>query len=459
MSLGAQNELTLGATSVSLGSVRAVLFWVACLTACGGAPESHVPPGSGGANAPTAACLPAPVNVASPVFVATKSRLALGVEVSEQQWRKLVDEALPHTVAHDTNVKAGVAGRASYTIERRHVALLASSDGVKLATPLEGKIEVCKPLGSVCFGYGRCTPEWEAEVRLPQRITSAQAPHVDFELKLRKGCVLSPVRFDATAELKKVTQQQERRIEEQINRAVAKQFKSLLEALREGWNSERLPSGECVSFQPEQAHVGLRTSNAEGQTTHTLVGAVTGVATSECTPTRLEPAFAVTLEPSVVNETALTIEQPVALATVEQAWAKADPRFTTTVRASGAYVFVQASPFGRCGAAWGRFAPELTSRGVVLRPIEVSDPELASWVAARGPLLAPYVARQNALLNDLHQHSTTTTEAKSSSFRGWALAITPKLRATRSVRVVNEGLVLATELRGAIEADLRRSKD
>ncbi len=275
--------------------------------------------------------------------------------------KKLFDDSLPKTVAHDENVKAGVAGRATYEIQRGDISISGGADGVKASTPLKGDIQLCKPFGAVCFGYGRCHPEWDAKLELPKQFTHAQAPHVDFKLKLRKGCVLSPVRFDATSELEKITKQQEQKIEEQINRTVAKRFKQLGESLRHGLDAGKLRSGECVGFKPEAAQLALHSAGSNERIQHRLGVSLVGEVTRGCEPTHVEPEFRATMTDTVPSESSLVLEEVVPFSAVEQALTGASQGVNVAVKASGSEIVIRVTPFGSCGVAWGKFVPEVSN--------------------------------------------------------------------------------------------------
>lgn len=434
--------------------VASVGFWG---LSCGGAPDADHPRGQ--ARPSLAVCLPEPVPSASPRFVASKSRVAAVVELSDRTLQTLVDETLPTTVARGDKVKAGIAGRASYEIKRYDIALAAGSDGLRLTTPLRGDIQLCKPFGAVCFGYGRCYPEWDATLTLPPDVTRANTPHIDFGLELRKGCLLSPVRFDATSELQKITEQQERKIEEQVNQTVSKHYKRLLESLKHGFGAGKLPSGECVSFAPDDGQIAVKTGRADDKIKHMFAAGLVGTTALGCEPTKLEPAFRVRISESIPTETLLVVEQLLPLSTIERTWADVDSGVRVSVRSSGSEVVVHLAPFGSCGTAWGRFVPETTPSGVKLRPVQTSDQTLETWVAQRGPLFATQMLRHSAAVQEVSRYFNGPIEVDSPLANDWGLELSGTSSQSVGVRVVDQGIVLVGQLQGHIRGRVHKRRD
>jgi hypothetical protein len=433
------------------------LVWLGLVAlACGGGPEPRLAPSPLGVASPV--CAAEPVLPSSVPFVPSKSRVAVVVEVEDSSLQQLFDDVLPTTVASDKDVKAGAAGRASYEIKRGVLTATAGSHGVELLTRLRGDIQLCKPLGAVCFGYGRCYPEWEAKVTLPRQVTQAHTPHVGFDLKLRKGCVLSPVRFDATSQLKEITDQQERKIEEQINRSLGNHFKRLRSSWAEGFGTYKLASGACVSVEPESARVALRTPSEGNGTKYTAVAELSSVTRLNCEQRALAPSFAVAVSDNVPHDTHVVTEHVVPWSSLEQEWAQAEPNVRVSVRPSGSEIFVRLAPFGGCQAAWGRFSPQLTAGSIRLAPLQVSDTTLSTWVAQRGPLAAVQTAHHQAIVRELAARFAAPIEAESTFTKNWRLVLAPRLNQTHDVTVTDEGLVIRGQLRGTVHGQVTRTK-
>lgn len=436
------------------------------LASCGGGLE----PKAQGVEAEAATqCLPEPAPAPASVFVPSTSQVAAVLTFSDDDLQRLFDDAVPTTVARDENVNAGAAGRASYEIKHRDVTYAHTKRGLELSTPLEAEIQLCKPLGAVCFGYGKCRPEWEATVTVPKHITPFQTPRVDLDLHVRKGCVLSPVRYDATSELKKVTDQQRRSIENQINRELGKYAKRLRASVAQ-WGVVRSKSGQCVELRPEHARVAISSSGIGEQKLHTLTAVTTGTVTAGCNASQLDPAFTVELSDHASSETRVVWEQTLPLTDVEQHLAhtaqdaekntakQAEPRVAVTVRASGPELLIRLTPFGKCGSAWGRFVPEVTRAGVSLRAVHVSEPAVADWVNRRGVLFGAHTAANYALAEEVAQQTRSPRTTQSSATPAWTLVLTSTLKTQHTAYVVQNGVVLTAAVDGLVEARLQHNK-
>jgi hypothetical protein len=447
--------MTLAPRSSWVGFVR----WVSVAgligvgaAACAGAAEPKEPVGA--AVASKVSCLPELQIDAPQTYEPARSRLAVTVGLPNETLQRIVDEQVPRTVARGDDVKAGVAGRATYEIRRGAVAASLGPDGMSLVTALQGDIQLCKPFGAVCFGYGRCFPEWEARITLPKQVSRARTPHVELDLRLRKGCVLSPVRFDATAELNRITEQQEKQIQAQINTSVTKEFKRLLARLEnESFRSGQLSSGECIAVEPEQATVGLKVAQ-DGSVG--LAAAVTGRAKLDCEPSTLPPSFVVSSNEHVSEETSVVVERVLPLSEIEREWT-AQTGVGASLRASGSSVLVRLEPFGACGVSWGTFVPEVDTAGLRLRPTQVSEQRLVDYVNQRGPLFSAHVAKHRLVLTEMQQVLDAQIQALGLAPE-WQFDATSSLRAAETVRVVEGGLVLALDYRGRLNGRLSSGK-
>lgn len=438
-----------------------VVYGTAALfVACGGGPEPQTPQEVGAAA--VAQCLPEPIPAPAQVFVPSTSQVAAVLTVKDDDLQRLFNDAVPTTVARDENVKAGAAGRVSYEVKHGDVSYAHSKRGLEVSTPLKGEIQMCKPFGAVCFGYGKCHPEWNATLVVPKHITPFQTPHVDLDLDVRTGCVLSPVRYDATAELKKISQQQQRSIESQINREVGKYAKRLRASLAD-WGAVRSKTGQCVQLRPEQAKLAIGNAGTGEQRLHTLTAVTTGTVTADCDKSQFDPAFSVELSDEAASNTHVLWEQELSLVALERhlvpTETQTNPPVAATVRASGPELLIRLAPFGACGSAWGRFVPEVTPAGLSLRAVQVSDQALAQWVNARGLVFATETQAHLALADEVEQELRSPLTAQSPEVPAWKLVLTPALKRQHTARVAQNAVVLTTTLDGSIEARLQRTKN
>src|SRR5690606_7854341 len=180
------------------------------------------------------------------------SRLGVTVTVGEDHIQREIGKRVPTTLATGKGQSIGAAGKVSYTVVRKGFTVRSSDDEVSVTTSLLGDVNVCKPLGAICLRYGSCRPEWAVRVSLPTNWAQDSSLRPSTLVEVSKGCVLSPVGYNATPELERITKQQAGKVRGQIRQEVRRVEREL----QFGWERLHRPiqlaGGGCVSLEVDE---------------------------------------------------------------------------------------------------------------------------------------------------------------------------------------------------------------
>lgn len=142
------------------------------------------------------------------------SLLFTEIDVAESELISAIERAVPVQLARAQDRAIGAPGKATYTVRRGRPRLQFEDQTVEVIVPISATIDVCKPIGSMCLGYGHCEPEFEASFRLssvPGQNYQWGAPRG--QIKTKKKCVIG---IDVTPQLESLARQEMSRVEQQV---------------------------------------------------------------------------------------------------------------------------------------------------------------------------------------------------------------------------------------------------
>lgn len=125
-----------------------------------------------------------PTSVRYPV-----SHLVVHGQISERWLNAQLDKRVSRTVAQEDERDLGVAGLATYRVQRGDLSLHQQQGEVWATLPLAAEISLCKPFGQSCFRYGSCSPKFDIEAHLDEELSqnyALEAPQL--RSIVRRGC-------------------------------------------------------------------------------------------------------------------------------------------------------------------------------------------------------------------------------------------------------------------------------
>lgn len=325
------------------------------------------------------------------------SQLSIAVSVPKLELEQQLGRLVPKTLAKASRRSVGAAGRVDYHVERDALTLLVSEGELVTSTRLVADIDVCKPLGPVCLHYGRCRPEWQARVTVPSVVSLDEPPRPRLSLGMTRGCVLSPVGYDATPELERITQEQARSARGQIAARVAEAHERMVAGVRAAQRGRPLGDG-CVRLEPvtvQQTPIRER----EGKLEFALL--VRARVELECTTGPEPEPYEAVDDPLPLTESVAELdpESRVVLARElpyeELARGFADDgvslRFASGKRGDDAVLLAGVSGLGRCDPEWVVVDPRIEGERLSLVPQtgEGVQSPAADWLRGRPGLELP----------------------------------------------------------------------
>lgn len=357
----------------------------------------------------------------TPVFDSTlpppapkDSEIVLEVKVSEAALSERLSEAVPHVLARESGRSMGTPGKVSYEVRRGDFRFEPREGALSVTTSLVADIEVCKPLGPVCLHYGACRPEWAVQVVVPQPLSLEAPPRPTLGLSLTKGCVLRPVGYDATPELRKITTNQARSARAQMQRQIDDQFRLLSRSLRSLESGIRFDDSQdaCLRVLPSSIAQGEMTLD-EGQLAWTV--ALQGRAELGCSsdageqgsdelegtpfPTTM-PYTEKATPPRVIVASPVTFDQfsEAVLTSLAKTGRKGGLSLVSGTIAGKPHLAAGVSEVADCGEHWVSVAPEVDGNELVLRPTDASrvDAKVVQWLKAHARVALPEALAQLA---------------------------------------------------------------
>jgi hypothetical protein len=377
-------------------------------SACSGSPSdaaSPLAPRCGGGEPTFEGAVPA---LATPL-----TRVALRVEVPTEVVEAALADAVPWVLAKAEGRSLGAAGKVTYKVKRGPLQVSAADDELVVETRLVADIDVCKPLGPVCLHYGSCQPQWVARVTVPMDWSLNEPPSPKLALSIDKGCVLRPVGYDATPELRRITEDQARNARGQIQRSIAQEYEALHAGLRRAREGLRFGKGpdECLRFEP----VSLERTRLRPDESVIGIGvAFTARTEWGCAslPVRepYEGGGPVWPDTKVVEQlnpaSEIVVAQDTNYSALVLALTQADKKASV---ASGLLdgaprMFAGVSGTSKCDPEWLAVEPAVSEDGLVLRPLGVplAESETARFISMNARVsLAVSPTRLDAELREL----------------------------------------------------------
>lgn len=423
------------------------------------------------------------------------STLGLTLTVPTSTVESMLAKYVPETVAEDRNVSAGVAGRVSYVIKRGKPKLETRESGVRATVELTGDIHVCKPFGGACFEYGVCHPEWTAKLDLRAPWQLADEPDVDLDVEVTRGCILSPVKFDATAELEKITRAEVRKIEKRLNHEIHAFHRVLRKRLGKV-DPLRITKNTCVAasldsvaldVERESKHyaVAIETKglvtldcNTHRDSVHPSTeseraasGTLTPAGTPpgpppDATPDGTSAAFTddppalltertrITAAPKLTPGTDLHLTSQVSMSTLTQEWQASFPHHQVRVTPSSNALLVEVSGWQGCDAGWALLRPSFVQGSVGFTPLDASDPNLVAMLQTPRALNAA-AAEHARSIADVEHNLRAPIHAESEFVKeDLEVRLNPALTKETGLQLAPNAVVLQTTLRGTVTGNV-----
>lgn len=347
----------------------------------------------------------------APALPGPESFVSVALSLPKERIEKQLDEAVPWTLAKASGRSAGVAGKVSYEVRRSPLRLAVKDGDLVVTTELVAEIDVCKPLGPVCLHYGKCRPEWHAVITVPPLTALGDAPRPRLSLGITKGCVLSPVGYDATPELERITQEQARSARGEIGRHVAAGHAEVVRAIEEARRGFRLADESCVSIEPlavQQTPLQLREGLVElSVAAKARVGfeCARGPAPEPYEAADAELPLIETVE-SVEPQSSVLLTRDLGLDSLASSLARegVTVRFESGVLGGSTRLLAGVSGLGRCEPEWVVVEPRVVEDRVLFSPLgaEVGASSGADWLRAHGSVALPgELARLRTQLSDV----------------------------------------------------------
>ena len=222
--------------------LRTRLWWALCLCQCS--------PRTGPVIPALPMCDAPPADIAALSVAAPESEVGVAFSSPLSALTQTLERRVPRTLAEGRNQAIGAAGRVTYKIERDALRLSVQPQEVSLFTTLTGTIHVCKPVGPFCVSYGSCRPTWRVQAGLPSDFDRDPRLRAYVDVKLDRGCVLSPVGYDATAELERITRSEARHVRRRIDTELANVQQQLDFAWQQLQEPQHLDADLCLRFVP-----------------------------------------------------------------------------------------------------------------------------------------------------------------------------------------------------------------
>lgn len=145
-----------------------------------------------------------------------KSELTIHAQFNEEWLNQQLNTHAPITLARESDRDIGAPGRASYTVKRGALTLGEASGAPVLNVPVRAEISVCKPLGSTCFRYGSCSPEFAIQVEVDPSLNERydlDSPRL--RSSTRAGCRIG---IDVTPQLESIVHKELASAQRQLER-------------------------------------------------------------------------------------------------------------------------------------------------------------------------------------------------------------------------------------------------
>lgn len=303
--------------------------------------------------------------------------------VGKRRLQHELAKRIPIVLAQESGRSIGSPGRLSYVVKRGALAFSVKHNLFSVQTRMTGDISICKPLGPICARYGKCAPSWRAQVTLP--LDWREPPTAATTVNLEHGCVLSPVGYDATDEVRKITDREARKVAARISQ----ELKRGQEAILANLNRLRAPlqlgnpaAGEaplCAGL--DNPSVEYSVAESSGPDKHALSGVIQlrGHVHSDCGRRAKPPTPR--YGHGLTTETLATFEAEIAFQAIEDGLSESATGRVLLRSVGGPnrenLLFAGIPQTGDCRAVWIKVEAVLAASGLLLRSDDPAAP--AEW--------------------------------------------------------------------------------
>lgn len=229
--------------------------------------------------------LPAP---AAEPFVPRDSTVLLSADVPLSAILSRVEKEAPRQLAAEKGRDIGAAGRADFVVRRGTPSLRADGKTLELDVPVDATIDVCKPLGSMCLGYGHCEPAFTARFKTEARLDGFDWPDLRSSIRVEKRCVIA---IDVTDQIVALAERELSRIEKRLEKSLPPLEPSLERALAFTRAPLALPDGSCLQVTPRESfYVPPRVDNGRFRLGVGIIGHVERPADCQSRSTTTRPS-------------------------------------------------------------------------------------------------------------------------------------------------------------------------
>jgi len=174
----------------------------------------------------------------------------LSIDVPLTAIQQQIAEHVPTTLAAEKDRPIGAAGLVTYRVTRQAPKIRASAGRVSVTLPVEIDLSLCKPFGSVCIGYGSCTPAYDIKATWDLTLgPDYELKPLQLSQKVTRGC---RVGVDVTDQVTRVVSEQLDDIEARIQREKPRLAPWVDRAATELTRPTMLTVGHCVALSPSE---------------------------------------------------------------------------------------------------------------------------------------------------------------------------------------------------------------
>jgi len=226
------------------------------LLALVGLPLACTPHTQGGSAATTGVCRPIPhterpsLPPPHPVPPMPSGELWLSIDVPLTVIESEFEKHVPRTLAAEERRPIGAPGEVTYRVTRGKPKLRGADGRLTATLPVNIELSLCKPFGSLCIGYGSCSPAYDVKASWDLTLgADHELPDVRLSQKVTEKC---SVGIDVTEHVTRVVKDQLREAEARIDQELPPLGPWVDRAIAEMTRPSLLRVGECVALAPTE---------------------------------------------------------------------------------------------------------------------------------------------------------------------------------------------------------------
>jgi hypothetical protein len=208
-----------------------------------------------------------------PVPPARSGELWLSIDVPLAVIEREFEKQVPKTLAAEEHRPIGAPGEVTYRVTRGKSKLRATDGRLTATLPVNIELSLCKPFGSLCIGYGSCSPAYDVKATWDLTLgADHELPDVRLSQKVTEKC---SVGIDVTEHVTRVVTDQLREAEARIDREMPPLAPWVDRAIAEMTRPSLLRVGQCVALSPTELLLdGPKTDGARLTFSVGLVGTI-----------------------------------------------------------------------------------------------------------------------------------------------------------------------------------------